>query len=158
MDTITESGRLAKLRQTAIAAASACGIHGADAEDIAQDTMERWVRTPPETGGVSWAYVTGRNRAVSLIRHRGVAERHLPDLCPPHAPGPAETVLAALERDQVRAAVATLPERQREVIAYRMLGYSESQIAARTGMAPGTVKSHNARARAALRAALKEPR
>lgn len=149
---------LAKLRQVALSAAHAHGIDGADAEDVAQDALERYVRTPVATGGVSFTWVTAKNRAISLHRRRRVAEERLPALVPPQPPGPAETVLDLLERSRVRAAVRDLPLRQRQVTVMRACGFSEKEVTAMLGISPGAVKSHAARAKAALRAALEEQR
>lgn len=66
-----------------------------------------------------------------------------------------ENALAALERSSVLGALSALPIRQRQVIVLRYYAcLSEAQIAATLGIAPGSVKSHAARALSSLRAAL----
>lgn len=56
------------------------------------------------------------------------------------------------DRELVRQALATLPERQRQVLVLRYFeDLSEAEIASRLGCAPGTVKSSAARALKALR-------
>ena len=53
-----------------------------------------------------------------------------------------ERVIASLRAQQVRAAVAELPEEQRAVLSLAFWsGLSQSEIAARTAMPLGTVKS-----------------
>jgi RNA polymerase sigma-70 factor (ECF subfamily) len=75
------------------------------------------------------------------------------------APGPEETVLAALGREEILRAVAALPPEQRTVVVLRdVQGLSYGEIAAVTGQSLGTVKSRLHRARASLRAMLARPR
>lgn len=60
---------------------------------------------------------------------------------------------------EVRAAVAALPRRQREVVALRVIAdLSAEETAEVLGISPGTVGSHLHRALAALRAVLPSPR
>jgi RNA polymerase sigma-70 factor (ECF subfamily) len=57
--------------------------------------------------------------------------------------------------DALRAALATLPERQRvAVVLFDVEGYSHGEIAEILGIPEGTVRSHVFHARRALRAAL----
>jgi len=59
---------------------------------------------------------------------------------------------------EVRAAVAALPRRQREVVALRLLAdYSGEQTARLLGISTGAVSAHLHRALARLRATLPEP-
>ncbi|WP_341926272.1 SigE family RNA polymerase sigma factor [Nocardioides psychrotolerans] len=59
---------------------------------------------------------------------------------------------ALLERDEVWAAIATLPPRQRAVVVLRYYeDLSERQIAETLGIRPGTVKSQSSAALATLR-------
>ena len=59
----------------------------------------------------------------------------------------------------LRQAVATLPKRQREVLALRyFLDMSEQEIAAALGCSPGSVKQHASRGLAALRRTLTDDR
>ena len=71
------------------------------------------------------------------------------------APSPEEFVVAEADADAVLAAVASLGERDRLVIAYRYFaGLSEREMAEVLGCRRGTVKSRLARAQARLRPAL----
>ena len=66
--------------------------------------------------------------------------------------------LAAETHAEVIAAIRWLPPRQREALVLRYyLDLSEAQMADAMGVSPGAVKSHLARALAALRLSL-EPR
>jgi RNA polymerase sigma factor (sigma-70 family) len=63
--------------------------------------------------------------------------------------------IALLERSAVIAALRTLPARQREALVLRYYAdLSEAQIASTMGISRGAVKSHMARATAALRCIL----
>jgi RNA polymerase sigma factor (sigma-70 family) len=65
--------------------------------------------------------------------------------------GPEAGALAADETRLVLAALRTLPERQREVLALRYyLDLSEAEIAATLGISAGSVKTHAHRGLAAL--------
>jgi RNA polymerase sigma factor (sigma-70 family) len=60
-----------------------------------------------------------------------------------------------LERSEVVTALRALPPRQREALVLRYyLDLSEAQIADAMGISRGAVKSHTARAIAAMRAVL----
>jgi RNA polymerase sigma factor (sigma-70 family) len=68
------------------------------------------------------------------------------------APSPEDVVVAETDAAAVLAAVASLGERDRMVIAYRYFaGLSEHEMAEALGCRPGTVKSRLARALARLR-------
>lgn len=66
---------------------------------------------------------------------------------PPHA------VLRAEARDEVRAALSALPERQRACLLLRHAGHSYAEIAATLGIAIGSVGVYLARGERAFRAA-----
>jgi RNA polymerase sigma-70 factor (ECF subfamily) len=64
-------------------------------------------------------------------------------------------VVSGADRELVLAAVNGLPERFRQVVAFRyLLGLSEAETAATLGIPAGTVKSRTARALSRLEAAL----
>jgi len=68
------------------------------------------------------------------------------------APSPEAAVLSAELRASLFAAVADLPEEQRDVVALRyFLGLSELEVAETLGIPQGTVKSRTARALERLR-------
>jgi RNA polymerase sigma factor (sigma-70 family) len=67
------------------------------------------------------------------------------------AEGPEAGAMASDETRQVLAALRTLPDRQREVLALRYyLDLSEAEIAVTLGISPGSVKTHAHRGIAAL--------
>jgi RNA polymerase sigma factor (sigma-70 family) len=70
-------------------------------------------------------------------------------------PSAEHGALALLERSAVVTALRGLPERQRQAIVLRYYAdLSEAEIADAMRISRGAVKSHTARAMAALRAAL----
>jgi RNA polymerase sigma-70 factor (ECF subfamily) len=126
-----------------------------EAEEVVQEVfVELWRRAAAydRTRGQvrSWILTITRNRAIDLMRARGVAQRsrlRQPD--PPEATEPASD---RLENEQDRRRIATaltaLPAEQREVIELAYFqGLTQSEIAQRTGTPLGTVKT---RVRAAM--------
>ena len=68
------------------------------------------------------------------------------------APSPEAELLSAEQRATLLAAVETLPEEQRDVVALRyFLGLSEAEVAETLAIPQGTVKSRTARALERLR-------
>jgi len=95
------------------------------------------------------------NRSRSVLRHRTVAGKNLPQ-APPDMP-PAEHEALAFLEPAVAAVLRELPERQREAIVLRYYAdLSEAEIAAAMRISRGAVKSHTARGMSALRAALEQ--
>jgi RNA polymerase sigma-70 factor (ECF subfamily) len=73
------------------------------------------------------------------------------------APGasPEAAVVAAVAHEPLRAALARLPTRERDVVTCRyVVGLSEEETATALGIARGTVKSRGSRGLARLRAVL----
>jgi RNA polymerase sigma factor (sigma-70 family) len=139
------------------------------AEEIVQEAFLAVWRTPerydPARGSVrSWLMGTVHHRAVDAVR-REQAQRRRADqaaaLVPSLADDPTDDVVSAIdlprERRLVQKALAGLPDEQRDVI-HRMYfdGMSQSQIAERTGLPLGTVKSRTLLAMRRLRTNLGE--
>jgi RNA polymerase sigma-70 factor (sigma-E family) len=130
----------------------------ATAEDVVQDAfiaMHRaWWRLRDPGKALPYLRRAVINRSRSVLRHRAVADRHLPQLAPP-LPSAEDSALAGMDRSSVPAALRALPARQREVVVLRYYAdLSEAQIAAAMGISTGTVKAHAARAKDTLRALL----
>jgi RNA polymerase sigma-70 factor (sigma-E family) len=130
----------------------------ATAEDVVQDcfiAMHRtWWRLRDTSKALPYLRRAVINRSRSVLRHRAVADRHLP-LLAPQLPSAEDSALAGMERSSVPAALRALPPRQREVVVLRYYAdLSEAQIAAAMGISKGAVKSHAARAKESLRALL----
>jgi RNA polymerase sigma-70 factor (sigma-E family) len=131
---------------------------GATAEDIVQDvfaTMQgRWGRLHDSDKTLAYLRRCVTNRSWSLLRHQSVVDRH-PPMPAPDTPSAEESALTLLERYWLISALNTLAPRQRQALTLRYYaGLTETQIAAVMGISPGAVKSHTARARVSLRAAL----
>ena len=134
------------------------------AEEIVQEAFLAVWRTPerfdPARGSVrSWLMGTVHHRAVDAVR-REQAQRRRADqaaaLVPRIAEDPTDDVLSAIdlprERHLVQKALAGLPDEQRDVIQRMYFdGMSQSQIAERTGLPLGTVKSRTLLAMRRLR-------
>jgi RNA polymerase sigma factor (sigma-70 family) len=74
-------------------------------------------------------------------------------------PSAEQAAITRLERTAVIAALRTLPARQREALVLKFyLGLSEAEVAAAMRISEGAVKSHTARAKAALRSRLEPER
>lgn len=125
------------------------GVAGALAEDLAQETLltvwrkaEQYDAAKAEAA--TWIFTIARNLRIDHLRRerRPVADDSILDQMPDDSP-PADDQLAQGQRAVlVRAALATLPPDQAEVI---QLSYFEdrphSEIAARLNLPLGTVKS-----------------
>lgn len=130
------------------------------AEEVVQDSFvavhARWRRLRDPDRALAYLRQTVVNRSRSVLRHRSVVERHVArgagDL---DSPGSDAAALDGERRDAVLAALGSLPDRQREVMALRYYAeLSEAEIAEALGISRGSVKSHASRGAAALRAAL----
>jgi RNA polymerase sigma-70 factor (ECF subfamily) len=126
------------------------------AEDVAQEAFAALWRSRhsyrPERGSPgSWLLTIAHNRAIDAIR-RGRAHLHVELDTERDEEAPERTddqVLRRLEAATVGIALQALPEAQREAVVLGYFGgFSQSEIAARLGIPPGTVKS---RMRLALR-------
>jgi RNA polymerase sigma-70 factor (ECF subfamily) len=96
-----------------------------------------------------------RNRRRSAGRRHGLALRAADAIGPPRtAPGPEQLVMAAEQRSELLAALATLRDDDREVLGARFfLDLSEAETAETLGIPRGTVKSRTSRALGRLREA-----
>jgi RNA polymerase sigma-70 factor (ECF subfamily) len=139
------------------------------AEEIVQEAFLAVWRNPDRYDGGrgsvrSWLMGTVHHRAVDAVR-REQAQRRRAEQASGLGPGivedPIDDVLAAIdlprERSLVRSALGQLPDEQREVIQRMYFeGLSQSQIAERTGLPLGTVKSRTLLAMRRLRAFIGE--
>lgn len=140
-----------------------------DAEDVAQETLLRAYRSLGQFRGQSafrtWLYQIATNVArTHLAKRRDRNEVQEPESSGQgHEPGPPREVASGenLERrviahDQLRRALADLPEDWREAVVLRDIeGLDYREIAAALGIPMGTVESRIFRGRQRLKAALK---
>jgi RNA polymerase sigma-70 factor (sigma-E family) len=130
----------------------------ATAEEVVQDSFVAmhgaWRRLRDTDKALSYLRQSVVNRSRSVLRHRMVVDKNTPKP-PPDMPSAEHGAILQLERSAVVSALRALPDRQREALVLRYYGdLSEAQIASVMGISRGAVKSHTARAMAALRAVL----
>jgi RNA polymerase sigma-70 factor (sigma-E family) len=128
------------------------------AEEVVQDSFVAmhgaWRRLRDTDKALSYLRQSVVNRSRSVLRHRMVVDKNTPKP-PPDMPSAEHGAILQLERSAVVSALRSLPDRQREALVLRYYGdLSEAQIASVMGISRGAVKSHTARAMAALRAVL----
>ncbi len=144
------------------------------AEDITQETfLAAWKHLKDFRGESSlktWLLRIAANKSRSWWRWKrlrnwvGLGRGEGPEDAPaledllPDRPGerPEQAALAADLERRVQAAIALLPQRQREVAVLRAQELSVAEIAVALGMAEGTVKAHWFEARKKLEASLGE--
>lgn len=133
----------------------------AQAEDVQQQVfLEVWQRgptfDPARASMATWVMTIARSRAVDYLRKR-VPEPRDPagSLAVLDERSSADPVDELHEQWRLAALLAELPEEEAEVLRMRFhLNLSQSEIAERTGIALGTVKTRMARALERLRAEL----
>jgi RNA polymerase sigma factor (sigma-70 family) len=135
------------------------------AEDAVQEAFlavwrgaQRFV--PERAKASAWIMTVVHRRAVDLVRReeRRRAEP-LEDTTAAGAEGSAEDVAwLRLERERVQAALARLPDREREAIELAYYGgFTQSELAERLGQPLGTIKSRMFTGLARLRELLDTP-
>lgn len=128
------------------------------AEEIVQEafarTLAHWDRIDNKADPLPYIRSTILNLCRARFRHRPT---------PLHSPRSEPSAEAVSERTARRVAVvdavATLPDRQREVVAMRYFAQlSTEETAQALGISPGTVKTHLHRATQTLASRLEEHR
>lgn len=119
------------------------------AEEVVQDVMVTiWRKSgsfdPQKASAATWIFTIARNRRIDVIRRERRPEPDPQDpLYKPDAPDTPQQALARGDRDkQVREAMASLSEEQREIIRLSFFaGLAHGEIAEQLGIPLGTVKS-----------------
>jgi RNA polymerase sigma-70 factor (sigma-E family) len=132
----------------------------ATAEEVVQDAFVAmhggWARLRDPDHALAYLRQAVVNRSRSVLRHRTVTGTNLPP-AQPDTPSAEHADHGLLALPAARAALRSLPSRQREAIVLRYYSdLSEEQIAAAMGISRGAVKSHTARGLASLRAAVEQ--
>jgi RNA polymerase sigma-70 factor (ECF subfamily) len=129
----------------------------ADADDLAQATIERALRSreqwQPGTRLDSWLYRIMRNLWIDTARARTRRERHEAPEEEAQSVGedPREAIEASLELRRAMAAMERLPDEQREVVALILIeGFGYREASEMLDVPIGTVSSRLVRGRTAL--------
>lgn len=128
--------------------------HSGEAEDVAAEAMARalrsWRRVRTMRSPEAWVVRVATNLAIDIVRRSGRDRRH-----------PVGEIVVRAEDIEGRLVMLdvldSLPRRQRDVLALRYIAdFSEADIAAALGIAPGSVKRHANRGITRLRARLED--
>lgn len=153
------SGLLPRLRRFA----HALSRNSADADDLTQATIERALRSrgqwQPGTKLDSWCYRIMRNLWIDTAR--AAARRTAREA--PEEEGlnvgvdPRGAMDAAVDLQGIMAAMAQLPDEQREIVALILIeGFGYREVSEMLGLPIGTVSSRLVRGRTALLAMVGE--
>jgi RNA polymerase sigma-70 factor (sigma-E family) len=121
-----------------------------EAEDLAQEAfvkvLERWDRVRRTENPAGYLYRTAINAHHSRLRRLAVAARK------PWSRRDPDPLEASDDRDEIRRALASLSEGQREaVVLVEWLGMNDTEAGEVLGVSPVTVRVRITRARQALR-------
>lgn len=142
----------------------ATGLLGdrAAAEDAVQEAFTAVYRKWPTllvATRVGYLRTSVVNATRSVQRRQATQRKHLRAVEDPPTAGADGPLTDQLERDELRAALRTLPDRQREVLVLRFISQlPDAEIAAATGLSLGGVRSASSRGISALRTSLGELR
>ena len=133
----------------------------AEAEDLAQEAMLRlwkaaadW-RTDGTAKPATWLHKVVGNLAIDRLRKSGRSVELGDDDYADDAPGAEAQLQEAGRMSALDAALATLPERQRQAVVLRHIeGLSNPEIAEALGIGVEAVESLTARGKRALKSAL----
>ncbi|MEB8389146.1 sigma-70 family RNA polymerase sigma factor [Rhodobacteraceae bacterium KMM 6894] len=123
---------------------------GADAtlaEECAQDVMATlWQKAhlfdPTRASASTWIFTIARNRRIDALRKSRRPEPEDLTWGPDHDPDQADALALQQETDQLAQAIASLPDKQKALIEAAYYGdLSHSEIAEKTGLPLGTIKS-----------------
>jgi RNA polymerase sigma-70 factor (ECF subfamily) len=116
------------------------------ARDIAQDTFLKLCHESPETVGDppnAWLYKICRNRAIDHYRKNKRRRHESAEQLADHAANDETPHEQLIRREQVAgilSALASLPEREQEIVRLKFLhDFSYKQIADTVGLSPGNV-------------------
>jgi RNA polymerase sigma factor (sigma-70 family) len=130
-----------------------------ECEDVAQEVFLAFGRsTVPADEASGWLTVAAVHTALNHLRsgRRRAAREESAAVSeavvrPTTSPDVADVVVTAEERDRVRTALGTLPEKQAAALVLRHSGLSYAEVATALSMSPGSVGTTVRRAESALR-------
>jgi RNA polymerase sigma-70 factor (ECF subfamily) len=115
-----------------------------EAEDLTQETFLALYRNPPglepSTSLAAWLYRVAVNRGYNALRGERRARRRLEEAAEaPAQVDPHVEFLRSEERERVRSALTSLPERTAKLLLLRYGGLSYAEIAAVMQVSSGSV-------------------
>lgn len=121
-----------------------------EAEELAQDALvkacERWDRVREMENPAGYLYRAAVNKRRSVARRLRLAAQRAFSLRPP------DVIAQSDDRDQIRRALALLPEGQREaIVLVEWLGLTDAEAGRVLGVSAGAVRVRISRAKASLR-------
>jgi RNA polymerase sigma-70 factor (ECF subfamily) len=125
------------------------------AEDATSEIFLRALRGLSSFRGgkfAAWLYQIAHNVVIDSYRREGRTQPGTEGESIDHDPGPDEAVIAHDESEQLRAAIARLPESQRAAIELQLAGWTTAEIGAALGKSPETMRVFRFRALKQLRA------
>ena len=131
------------------------------AEECAQDVMATlWRKAglfdPAKASVSTWIFTIARNRRIDMLRKQRRPEPEDLPWGPEAEPDQADTLALQQDTERLGAALAELPDKQRQLIEKAYFGeLSHSEIAEQTGLPLGTIKSRIRLALERLRHAMK---
>jgi len=123
---------------------------GADsglAEECTQEVMATvWQKAhlfdPARASAATWIFTIARNRKIDALRRMRRPDPEELPWGPEQEPDQADALALQQETDKLEEALATLPQKQRELIEKAYFGdLSHREIADQTGLPLGTIKS-----------------
>jgi len=117
------------------------------AEEVAQDVMATvWQKArlfdPARASVATWIFTIARNRKIDILRKQRRPEPEDLPWGPAAEPDQEDTLALQQDTARLRAAIAELPEKQRDLVKHAYFGeLSHSEIATETGLPLGTIKS-----------------
>lgn len=123
------------------------GADAAAAEECAQDVMATvWHKSgqfdPTRASAATWIFTIARNRRIDMLRRARRPEPEDLPWGPEPEPDQADAFALAQDTKRLGAALAQLPQNQRDLIERAYFGdLSHSEIAKITGLPLGTIKS-----------------
>ncbi len=123
------------------------GASEALAEECMQDAMATvWRKAklfdPGRASVATWIFTIARNRRIDVLRRQKRPEPEDLPWGPEAEPAPEDVVAMQQDSDRLRKALRELPEKQRNLVQAAYFGdLSHSEIADKTGLPLGTIKS-----------------
>jgi RNA polymerase sigma-70 factor, ECF subfamily len=120
-------------------------VPAGDVEDLVQDVflraLPRLHTLRDESRFGAWLATIARNRAVDYHRQSKSVRVNSDGLCEEEAEGPVSDGVKEREAAAILEVVRSLPETYRETLVLRLVeGMTGPEIAARTGLTPGSVR------------------